>query len=92
MVNIFKGMEGKIMAVYEERLCQDKVWDGSEHDGPKSFDELVNMVRDHTELALSQANANDWEDAERRMIQVAALAVAAVEWVDQNKVSNLVTR
>lgn len=74
----------KILAeIAAERRHQDLKWGGPSHDdGHHSHDWVAFIVR-----YLGRAVVWPW-DAEtyrRAMVKVAALAVAAIEWVDRTK-------
>jgi hypothetical protein len=70
---------GLLAEVAEERMRQDAKWGGAEHDDEHSTAEFVQLIEDYAGWARTMAGMNSPEKAERRLIQVAALALAAVE-------------
>lgn len=70
---------GLLAEVAEERLRQDDKWGGPEHDDGHTTADFVMLIRDYAGWARTMAGMNSPEKAERRLIQVAALALAAVE-------------
>jgi hypothetical protein len=74
--------EGKIKAVaaiLNERRYQDEKWGGSEHDDTETEE---NWQRYITEYANAQGRSSSY-DFRKRMVKVAALAMAAIESVDR---------
>lgn len=70
---------GRLSDVAEERARQDAKWGGAEHDDHHSTADFVQLIEDYAGWARTMAGMDSPEKAERRLIQVAALAVAAVE-------------
>ena len=72
--DIFKEIEA-------ERVAQDERWGGPEHDDKHgSYDWIAFITRN---VGLAVTRPWDAREFRRRMVRVAALAVAAVEWVDR---------
>ncbi len=72
-----------IQDILEERTRQDKKWGGPEHDDQHNIIDWSNIIK-----IWNRKVRNDdvsLEEARRRFIQVAALAVAAVEVLDRRK-------
>lgn len=73
------------MSVYdeirEERARQDEKWGGPEHDDEHSRDDWTCFIDDKTTDAENTENDADYR---RRLIQIAALAVAAIESLDRH--------
>jgi hypothetical protein len=65
--------------VAEERARQDSKWGGASHDDQHSTSDFVQFIEDYAGWARTMAGMDSPEKAERRLIQVAALALAAVE-------------
>lgn len=65
--------------IKEERRIQDQKWGGIEHDDTHSSNDWVAYIAKH----LGRAADWDYTAFRRHMIRVAALAVAAIEWVDR---------
>ncbi len=66
-----------------ERGRQDRKWGGPKHDDQKSPNDFVQHIEDYAGWARQMACMGSFEKYRRRMIQVAALAVAAVEAADR---------
>lgn len=69
--------------VARERLRQDGKWGGPTHDDTHSTAEFVQWIEDYAGWARMMASMNSPDKARNRLIQVAALAVAAVESIDR---------
>jgi hypothetical protein len=69
--------------VQAERQRQDEKWGGPEHDSEHEMDEWLNLLNARRGLALHARYHGDSADYRRRLIQIAALAVAAVEAFDR---------
>lgn len=65
--------------VAAERTRQDAKWGGPAHDDGHSTAEFVRLIQDYTAGALLMAEMARPDQARRRLVQVAALAVAAAE-------------
>ena len=68
-----------------ERNRQDRKWGGPDHDDTHSVAEFVQIITDYAGWARQMASKGSDAKARRRLIQVAALAVAAVETIDRAK-------
>lgn len=66
-----------------ERGRQDGKWGGPNHDDQHSTAEFVQFIEDYAGWARQMAGMGSHDKARRRLIQVAALAVAAVESIDR---------
>ena len=71
-----------------ERRRQDGKWGGPAHDDAHSTAEFVQFIEDYAGWARQMASMNSPDKARRRLIQVAALAVAAVESMDRRSANN----
>lgn len=75
------------MSIYDEiqkeRLRQDQKWGGPKHDDTHSIPEWVMFIKDYASWARQMTSMGSIGKARRRLIQVAALAVAAVESLDR---------
>lgn len=69
--------------VVAERQRQDEKWGGPVHDDQKSPNDFVQHIEDYAGWARVMAGMGSFEKYRRRMIQVAALAGAAVEAIDR---------
>ena len=69
--------------VAAERVRQDAKWGGPAHDDGHSIFEFIDFIRDYVGWARSMAAMGSTDKARRRLIQVAALAIAAVESMDR---------
>jgi hypothetical protein len=64
-----------------ERHAQDQKWGGPDHDDRHgSYDWVAFVARD---LGLAVTRPWDAGEFRRRMLRVASLAVAAIEWADR---------
>ena len=63
--------------VQAERRWQDEKWGGPAHDDTHSVQEFVGFIHEHAEKAIAPGTGPD--DTCRRLVEVAALAVATVE-------------
>jgi len=66
-----------------ERARQDGKWGGAQHDDQHSTTEFVGFIQDYAGWARRMDQMGSPDKARRRLIQVAALAVAAVESIDR---------
>jgi hypothetical protein len=74
--------EGKIKAfaaVLNERRYQDEKWGGPEHDDTETEENWQKYI---TEYANAQGRSESY-DFRKRMVKIAALALAAIESVDR---------
>jgi hypothetical protein len=69
-----------------ERFRQDEKWGGQEHDDTHQTWEFVQLIQDYAGWARVMAGMGSYEKARRRLVQVAALAVAAVESIDRKNI------
>lgn len=68
-----------------ERERQDAEW-GQEHDDAQRAPHWESLIREYGEMAFEsrmKTGNHDMAEWRRRMLQVAALAEAAVEWIDR---------
>lgn len=72
-----------LIEVADERLRQDDKWGGQANDDSHSTAEFVQLIEDYAGWARTMAGMNSPAKARERLIQVAALAVAAVESIDR---------
>lgn len=82
-------LEGDEMSIYEEvkleRDRQDGKWGGPEHDDQHSTADFCRYIQNYTAWADQMADMGSPEKARRRLLQVAALATAAVESIDRKR-------
>lgn len=69
--------------VVAERQRQDEKWGGAEHDDSHDTTVFVQLIEDYAGWARVMAGMQNGIKARRRLVQVAALAVAAVESIDR---------
>lgn len=77
------SMSGVIIEVEKERARQDEKWGGPAYDDNHSTTEFVQLIEDYAGWARTMINMDSPEKARKRLIQVAALAVAAAESIDR---------
>ena len=80
------------LSVYDEiaaeRERQDAKWGGPDHDDGHGWHEWIDWMVEHASKAYSPNNDEEsYANARRRYIEVAALAVAAVESMDRTVLS-----
>jgi hypothetical protein len=71
--------------VASERIRQDETWGGAVHDDGHSTAEFAAYITDYAGRAGTAAMQDDVVLARKRLIQVAALAVAGVESIDRQR-------
>jgi hypothetical protein len=71
--------------VAAERGRQDARWGGSGHDDAMTMTEFARLIADYAGWARVKAREGALDEARLRFLQVAALAVAAVERVDRDR-------
>jgi hypothetical protein len=70
--------------IFQERQRQDEQWGGPEHDDQHIDDDWIALLRRRIDRADVDLNVNgDHDSYRKRLIQVAALAVAATEAYDR---------
>ena len=72
-----------LQQIATERARQDGKWGGAGHDDHHTTAEFVQLIEDYAGWARTMAGMNSPDKARNRLIQVAALAVAAVESIDR---------
>lgn len=77
---MMKGVLGEIAA---ERTRQDAQWGGAERDDGLPIPAFVQLLVDYAGWARVKAREGSMVEARQRLVQVAALAVAAVESIDR---------
>lgn len=75
-INILKEID-------QERKRQDTKWGGSEHDDNHHTVDFCRFIKNYTGWAEQMAMMESPDKARNRLIQIAALAVAAVESIDR---------
>ena len=73
----------KLLLVAEERKRQDEKWGGAAHDDQHDTATFVQLIEDYAGWARTMAGMGSHNKARNRLVQVAALAVAAVETIDR---------
>ena len=66
-----------------ERARQDEKWGGSANDDKHTIAEWVNLIKAYADWAEVMQGMGSLDKARNRLVQVAAMAVAAVESVDR---------
>ena len=69
--------------VGNERVRQDLKWGGAGHDDEHTTAEFVQLIEDYAGWARTMAGMQSDGMARKRLVQVAALAVAACEAIDR---------
>lgn len=76
-------MNNILLEVGNERKRQDKKWGGANHDDQHLPRDFVQLIEDYAGWARVMAGMNSNDKARKRLIQVAALAVASIESIDR---------
>lgn len=71
--------------IADERKRQDEKWGGPAHDDQHDTATFVQLIEDYAGWARTMAGMGSLDKARNRLVQVAALAVAAVEAIDRQK-------
>jgi len=69
--------------VANERERQDEKWGGPKHDDDHSTHDFCRWIKNYAGWADQMADGGSYDKSRRRLIQVAALAVAAIESIDR---------
>lgn len=80
-------LESILAEISTERHRQDEKWGGREHDDRHSTDEFVQWIQDYAGWARMMASMQSMDKARRRLIQVAALSVAAIQSMSRKAAS-----
>jgi hypothetical protein len=75
---------GLLAEVAAERTRQDAKWGGPGHDDHHTVAEWVRLIQNYAGWAEVIAGMQSYDKARNRLVQVAALAVAAAEALDRN--------
>lgn len=76
----------KILAeIATERASQDGRWGGAEHDDDMTMDAFAQLIGDYAGWARVKAREGSLDEARLRLVQAAALAVAAIERLDRDR-------
>lgn len=70
--------------VAAERARQDGRWGGAEHDDAMTMDAFAQLIADYAGWARVKAREGTFDEARQRLVQAAALAVAAIERLDRD--------
>jgi hypothetical protein len=76
-----------LLEISAERSHQDEKWGGATHDDQHSTNEFLTFIGSYSSKACDAAAQGDAIEARRRLIQVAALAIASVESIDRKQSS-----
>lgn len=82
-MSVITSTEKVLGEVLEERERQDRKWGGPNHDDQHDTATFVQLIEDYAGWARVMAGMDSADKARQRLIQVAALAVAAVEAIDR---------
>jgi hypothetical protein len=76
--------QGRIVVdIIMERKRQDEKWGGAAHDKQHTVSDWVRFIHEHASKANEAASLGDIQRAQARLVEVAALAVAALEMLGQ---------
>lgn len=85
MEDFFVIQKKAMFDVVNERAKQDAKFGGPDHDDKRPTYEFVELIHDYSSCARINAGMGNNDKARRLLVQVAALAVAAVESIDRKK-------
>lgn len=77
------GLTKAAQDVLAERQRQDEKWGGPTHDDEHTVAQWVELIQDYAGWARVMAGMDSHDKARRRLVQVAALALAAAESIDR---------
>lgn len=80
--NNLPTVRGVYASILAERAAQDRQWGGPAHDDTHSFGEWIGWIRD---FCAKARQTDQFSVVRRRLVQIAALAVAAVESLDRKE-------
>lgn len=83
MLNNLTPRDSIIEEVIEERKHQDEKWGGSVHDDLHSGSQFINLIKSYVEKAIAAGRYNRKQKMRKRLVQVAALVIAAIESFDR---------
>lgn len=78
------GLTKAAQDVLAERQRQDEKWGGPDHDDWLSVAQWSQLIQDYAGWARVMAGMDSYDKARRRLVQVAALALAAAESLDRS--------
>lgn len=85
MVGPVSLLEQILAEIAAERKRQDEKWDGATHDDQHTSEDWHGILTDYAGWARRMAHQGSPHKARRRLIQVAAVAIALVEQIDRDK-------
>jgi hypothetical protein len=77
------GREGIHRAIDAERERQDEQWGGPDHDDRHGWEEWTWFIQKQLNIARSRVEKGDEAEYRRRLVNIGALAVAAIESFDR---------
>jgi hypothetical protein len=77
------GMPRYWAEICGERMLQDKKWGGPTHDDTHTQMDWTQFIIDKVQQSIMPASHGDDAEWRRRMVQIAALALAAVQSYDR---------
>lgn len=69
--------------ISKERRRQDEKWGGPKHDDEHSTADFCRWIKNYAGWADQMADMRSFDKARNRLVQIAALAVAAIESIDR---------
>lgn len=80
-----------LIEVCGERVRQDKKWGGPDHDDNHATLDFLGFIMSRVETASDRELTNNHDKLidRKELIEIAALAVAAVESIDRKKIDNI---
>lgn len=75
--------------VLQERTRQNEIWGGSEHDDSHSVYEFLGFIWQRIKGADEGIRANSYSLVRKKLLQIAALSVAAIESLDRKHAAKM---
>jgi hypothetical protein len=66
----------------KRRAQQDAEWGGAQHDDTHDEEDWQRLISKQVQDAAGENHLADWRD---RMVDIGALAIAAIEWADRKE-------
>lgn len=76
-------MNDILQDILKERAAQDAKWGGPDHDDQHDPEEWLDLIEEQVDHANVLIGSSTDEEYRKRLAKIAALAVAAIESLDQ---------
>lgn len=87
--DILAARDTVILQILEERTAQDSKWGGPDRDDEHTRRQWIGFIEDHAKRArkatpLANARRGDLAEYRQQLVEIAAIAVAAIEAHDRD--------